>query len=75
MIKLNVGGTNLLACSRKVLCQVKGSSLEKMFSGMHKLKVINDHVFLDRDGQTFEAMVNYLRYERKLWPDHLCETE
>lgn len=75
MIKLNVGGTHMLASSRRVLCQVKGSSLEKMFSGMHKLQMIDDHVFLDRDGKTFEIMLNYLRYDRKLWPDFRSEGE
>ena len=37
--------------------------------------MIDDHVFLDRDGKTFEIMLNYLRYDRKLWPDFRSEVE
>jgi hypothetical protein len=37
--------------------------------------MIDGHVFLDRDGKTFEIMLNYLRYDRKLWPDFRSEGE
>lgn len=40
-----------------------------MFSDMHELKMINDEVFLDRDGITFETLVNYLRNDRKVFPE------
>jgi hypothetical protein len=46
-----------------------------MFSGMHKLNMIDEHVFIDRDGKTFELMLNYLRYDRKLWPEFKTEGE
>lgn len=36
---------------------------------MHQLKKVDDEVFLDRDGKTFEALVNYLRNERKVFPE------
>jgi hypothetical protein len=36
---------------------------------MHELKIIDDEVFLDRDGKTFEALVNYLRNDRKVFPE------
>ena len=40
-----------------------------MFSEMHELKKIDDEVFLDRDGRTFETLVNYLRNDRKVFPE------
>ncbi len=36
---------------------------------MHDLKIIDNEVFLDRDGKTFEALVNYLRNDRKVFPE------
>ena len=36
---------------------------------MHELKKIDEEVFLDRDGQTFETLVNYLRNDRKVFPE------
>jgi len=32
-----------------------------MFSGRHKLSIHNGRVFLDRDGDTFCQVINYLR--------------
>lgn len=32
-----------------------------MFSGRHKLSMHNGRVFLDRDGETFCALLTYLR--------------
>ena len=40
-----------------------------MFSDMHELKMINEEVFLDRDGKAFETLVNYLRNDRKVFPE------
>jgi len=53
IINLNVGGTQSIMVSQKVLTSVEGSALQKMFSGMHNLKKIDDKIFLDRDGFTF----------------------
>jgi hypothetical protein len=36
---------------------------------MHELKKLEGEVFLDRDGKTFETLVNYLRNERKVFPE------
>ena len=36
---------------------------------MHELKKVDDEVFLDRDGKTFETLVNYLRNNRKVFPE------
>ena len=53
VIPLNVGGTHHLMTERDVLRLVQGSTLEKMFNGLHELKKIDNEVFLDRDGRTF----------------------
>jgi len=52
-----------------VLTSVEGSALQKMFSGMHNLKKIDDKIFLDRDGFTFQTLINYLRNDRKIYPE------
>ena len=36
---------------------------------MHQLKFQGEEVFLDRDGKTFENVVNYLRNDRKVFPE------
>jgi hypothetical protein len=53
VIPINVGGTHHMMTERDVLRLVPGSTLEKMFSGLHELKKIDEEVFLDRDGRTF----------------------
>ena len=40
-----------------------------MFNGMHELKKIDEEVFLDRDGTTFQHLVNYLRNDREVLPE------
>ena len=62
VINLNIGGIELMT-SADILCSDKGSNLEKMFSGKHEHKVIDGKVFLDRDGETFKTLINYLRNE------------
>ena len=47
VIPINVGGTHHMMTERDVLRLVPGSTLEKMFSGLHELKKIDDQVFLD----------------------------
>ena len=69
VIKLNIGGNVHIQTEKEVLRSVPNSLLAKMFSDMHELKKIDDEVFLDRDGKTFETLVNYLRNERKVFPE------
>lgn len=69
ILQLNVGGTHRLMVSTKVLQSVTGSQLQKMFAGMHELKKVDDCVFLDRDGATFQTLINYLRNDRKIYPE------
>ena len=69
VVKINVGGTHHIQTEKDVLRSVPNSTLAQMFSDMHELKVIDDEVFLDRDGKTFETVVNYLRNDRKVFPE------
>ena len=69
VVSLNVGGTTHLQTEKFVLQSVEGSTLAKLFSDMHELKKVDEEVFLDRDGQTFETLVNYLRNDRKVFPE------
>ena len=69
VVALNVGGTAHLMTERDVLRLCPESTLAKMFSGMHELKKIDGEVFLDRDGTTFQHLVNYLRNDRTVLPE------
>lgn len=64
IVNLNVGGTHHIQTEKDVLRSVPESTLAKMFSDMHELKKIDNEIFLDRDGSTFETLVNYLRNDR-----------
>jgi hypothetical protein len=61
-ITLDVGGKRMTV-SIATLCTVDGSALAKMFSGRHELQKTKDGdaYFLDRDFDSFNAMINYLR--------------
>ena len=39
----------------------KDSTLAAMFSGRHNLSIHNGRVFIDRDGDTFVQVINFLR--------------
>lgn len=52
-----------------VLTSDKGSNLEKLFKGEHKQKMIDGEVFIDRDGETFKQLLNYLRNGQDLIPE------
>jgi hypothetical protein len=72
IINLNVGGTHHLQTDRTTLCSVPGSLLDKWFKGVVELKKDDKgEVFLDRDGQTFLHVLNYLRNHRELYPDFM----
>ena len=36
---------------------------------MHALKKVDESIFLDRDGRTFQTLVNYLRNDRRIYPE------
>ena len=69
IIALNVGGSKHIQTELEVLQSVEGSKLSNLFSEMHALKKVNDEVFIDRDGKTFETLINYLRNDRKVFPE------
>ena len=75
VLRLNVGGTHKIMVSQKVLTSVPDSTLRAMFSGMHTLKRVDDSIFLDRDGTTFQHLVNYLRNDRKIYPEFSSQNE
>ena len=53
------------------MCQVRGSLMERMFCGKHKLtpKNTKDRVYLDRDPRIFDKLIMYLRAGRKTYPN------
>lgn len=59
-----------------MLCTAKGSLLEQMFNGTHDISVKQDgKIFLDRDGETFLSLVNYLRNNREVFPKFVSKDE
>ena len=58
---LDIGGTHKITTTRSTLCAAKDSTLAAMFSGRHKLSIHNGRVFLDRDGETFCCVIQFLR--------------
>lgn len=69
VIPLNVGGTHHLMTELDILTQCTGSLLANYFSGAAEIKKINEEYFLDRDGQTFLHVINYLRNNRDVLPE------
>lgn len=61
IIDLDIGGTHKITTSRSTLCTFSDSTLAMMFSGRYKLTKHNGRVFIDRDGEIFCLMINYLR--------------
>eukprot|EP00727_Mastigamoeba_balamuthi_P012224 m51a1_g7624 putative f-box wd repeat-containing protein 7-like (502) ;mRNA; r:305063-307285 len=68
-LELNVGGEHITT-TRDTLCSVKGTMLEAMFSGRHKLAQDSDGRFLiDRDAKYFKYVLDYLRDRTLKLPD------
>jgi len=69
ILTLNVGGTHTIMTSLKVLCQVRETKLNQLFQNVNELQRMPDGaLFLDRDGPSFQTLVNYLRNEREEIP-------
>lgn len=65
MVELNVGGTNFQS-SRSVLSQQPDSFLAGMVSGRHQVnRDKSGRIFIDRDGDQFKSIVNFLRNPSK----------
>lgn len=61
IVDLDVSGAHM-SVSKAMLCQIKGSALEAMFSGRHALeKRPNGRIFIGRNPEAFEMMVDYVR--------------
>lgn len=61
IIELNIGGTHPLTTSRSTLTKYHASLLASMFTSCNKLSMLKGKVFIDRDGEPFTKMINYLR--------------
>ena len=61
ILELNIGGTHEIATTRATLTKYKNSALAVFFSGMHPMPMIGDKIFIDRDGEQFINLVNFLR--------------
>lgn len=61
IVDLDIGGTHKITTTISTLCTAKDSTLAAMFSGRHKLSMHNGRVFIDREGETFCHVIQYLR--------------
>ena len=62
VLTLDISGEKTIKVSRALLTQVKGSSLDAMFSGRHTLTVLEGGaIFVDRDADVFQLVVSFLR--------------
>ena len=60
IVKLSVSGVPL-DVRKSTLCQVKGSSLEALFSGRHPLQTDSDgRIFVDRNFKNFSAVIDFI---------------
>ncbi len=61
-VEINAGG-KIIAARRGVLCQLKGTKFEALFSGRWDKKLLKDssgRIFLDVNPKAFRAIVDYL---------------
>ena len=61
ILELNIGGTHQITTTRGTLIKYKNSALAVFFSGLHPLPMIGDKIFIDREGEQFINLVNFLR--------------
>ena len=61
ILELNIGGTHQITTTRGTLIKYKNSALAVFFSGVYPLPKINNKIFIDREGETFINLVNFLR--------------
>ena len=62
ILEINAGG-KIIAVKRATLTQLQGTRMEAMFSGRWDMKLIRDgsgRIFLDVNGDCFQAIVDYL---------------
>jgi len=61
ILDLDIGGTQKITTLRSTLLKYPNSALAAMFSGKYEVAKHNDRHFIDRDGNSFLQMVNFLR--------------
>lgn len=60
IVRLNVGGTRY-EVSRNTLMRLEGSMLAILISGQWREGDVEDEIFIDRDGNRFKYILDYLR--------------
>lgn len=79
VFSLNIGGTHEMMTTSKVLCEgvASGSKLHKTFGpqGQDRLNKVGDKIFIDRDGKSFEHLINYLRNNGLIYPKFQSASE
>lgn len=61
IIDLDIGGMNKITTTLSTLRKYPNSALATLFSGRHKLPYHNGRIFIDRDGTSFQLMLQFLR--------------
>ena len=61
ILELNIGGTHDITTTRATLTKYKNSALAVFFSGQSPIPMVDDKYFIDRDGEQFVNLVNFLR--------------
>ena len=77
IVKLNVGGT-IYTTSRSTLTQYSDSMLGAMFGGKLPFENSKDsegNYFIDRDGDLFKYILNFLRGSKLVLPNNFQDTE
>ena len=58
---LNIGGTHMITTTKNTLCKYPSSTLAFLFSGNHSPQKFKGRYFIDRDGETFLKLIDFLR--------------
>jgi len=61
VIEMNIGGTHKINVSRTTLTKYQNSLLASLFTEGNQLTIVEGKVFIDRDGEPFAQMINFLR--------------
>ena len=61
ILELNIGGTHEITTTRATLTKYKNSALAVFFSGQSPPPMLGDKIFIDREGEQFINLVNFLR--------------
>lgn len=61
VLNLNIGGNVKISTTRGTLTKFPLSVLALLFSGKYELPTYDGRIFIDRDGEPFVNLINYLR--------------